>query len=158
MTDLTKRIVYTSNEGTVALVFPSPEYLEEGNSIEDIALKDVPVGTDYLIVEADTLPQDHTYFGAWEIVNGEVVVNLEKAQLIATNNLNAWAKQEYLDRAVDDAIGVQSAARLTATEDFATILQRGRDAIAAATSVAQLTPIVLETEAEAKDAPLEVSK
>lgn len=156
MSDFTKRIVYTSNEGTVALIFPSQEYLDEGNTIEDIALKDVPVGIDYLIVEADTLPQDHTYFGAWEIVDGAVVVNLAKSQEIATMNLNNWAKQEYLARAVDDAIGVQTAARMAATDDFATVLQRGRDAIAAATSVDQLTPIVVETEAEAKDAPLEM--
>lgn len=125
-------------------------------SLEDALAKDCPPGA--IVVDRDSLPEDHTYFNAWRLVNGEIVVDLAAAQEIATNNLNAWAKKEYLDRAVDDAIGVQSAARLAATEDFATVLQRGRDAIAAATSVAQLTPIVVETEAEAKDAPLEVTK
>ena len=37
-----------------------------GLSIEEIARKDVPAGVPYLIVDESDLPDDHTYFNAWE--------------------------------------------------------------------------------------------
>jgi hypothetical protein len=58
-----KSIIYPQENGSVALVMPAPEC---ELPIEEIARKDVPAGTPYLIVNDSDLPQDHTFFEAWE--------------------------------------------------------------------------------------------
>jgi len=47
---------------TVAVIHPAPEC---ELSIADIARKDVPQGIPYLIMEAESLPQDRTFRAAW---------------------------------------------------------------------------------------------
>ena len=59
------RIVYTQDDGTVAVVVPTPEALET-MTIEQIAAKDVPQGKAYHIVEDSEVPTDRTFRGAWE--------------------------------------------------------------------------------------------
>ena len=58
-----KRIIYPNDDGGVSIVIPAPEC---GLSIEAIAAKDVPAGTPFKIVEADTIPSDRTFRNAWE--------------------------------------------------------------------------------------------
>jgi hypothetical protein len=60
---MTQAIIYPNDEGGVALVMPAPEC---GLTIEEIAAKDVPAGKPYRIVDYSDLPQDHTFFNAWE--------------------------------------------------------------------------------------------
>lgn len=54
-------IIYPQDNGSIALVIPTGELL-----IEQVAQKDVPAGVPYLIVDAATIPEDHTFFSAWE--------------------------------------------------------------------------------------------
>lgn len=62
-----KRIVYPTPEGGVAVIIPAPEWLaEEGNTIEEIATKDVPAGVEYKIVDVTDIPSDRTFRNAWE--------------------------------------------------------------------------------------------
>ena len=56
-----KRIIYQNESGGVAVIIPTGEL-----SIEEVAAKDVPAGTPYLIVEDDVIPSDRTFRGAWE--------------------------------------------------------------------------------------------
>ena len=58
-----QRILYPTADGGVAVVVPTEEC---GLSIEAIAAKDVPAGTPFKIVEADTIPSDRTFRNAWE--------------------------------------------------------------------------------------------
>ncbi len=58
------RIVYKTTEGGVAVVIPTPEALET-MTIEEIATKDVPTGTEYHIVEDSEVPSDRTFRDAW---------------------------------------------------------------------------------------------
>ena len=60
---MNKRIVYMTDEGTVAIVVPAEEC---GLTIEQIAEKDVPQGKEYHIVEDSEVPSDRTFRGAWE--------------------------------------------------------------------------------------------
>lgn len=60
---MTKYIIFPQENGSVALVIPAPDC---GISIEEIARKDVPEGTPYMIVDASDIPEDHTFFNAWE--------------------------------------------------------------------------------------------
>ena len=62
---MTKRIIYPTDEGGVAVIVPSPEYLLE-HTIEELAAKDVPAGKDYKIVDVADIPSDRTFRNAWE--------------------------------------------------------------------------------------------
>jgi len=61
---MNKVIVYTQDNGTVAVVVPTPEALET-RTVEEIAIKDVPTGKEYHIVEDSEIPTDRTFRDAW---------------------------------------------------------------------------------------------
>lgn len=65
MTDL--RIIYPTDEGGVAVIVPSPNYVAE-HGIEAVAAKDVPAGKPYKIIDASEVPSDRTFRNAWEYV------------------------------------------------------------------------------------------
>ena len=56
-----KRIVYTADDGTLAIIVPA----DCGLTIEEIAAKDVPAGKEYHIVNASDIPSDRTFRNAW---------------------------------------------------------------------------------------------
>lgn len=58
-----KRIIYPNDDGGVSVVIPSPN---TKYTIEQIALKDVPVGKPYRIIEDTDIPTDRTFRNAWE--------------------------------------------------------------------------------------------
>ena len=62
---MTKRIIYPTDDGGVAIVIPTPEALET-MTIEEIAAKDVPEGKTYKIVDVVDIPTDRTFRNAWE--------------------------------------------------------------------------------------------
>lgn len=63
---MTQRIIYQTGEGGVAVIIPTPEALEQ-YGIEAIALKDVPAGKPFKIVDTTDLPSDRTFRDAWEV-------------------------------------------------------------------------------------------
>lgn len=65
MTDL--RIIYPTDEGGVAVIVPSPNYVAE-YGIEAVAAKDVPAGKPYKIIDVSEVPSDRTFRNAWEYV------------------------------------------------------------------------------------------
>ena len=58
-----KRIIYPNDEGGIAVVIPSPS---TKYTIDQIALKDVPAGQPYLIIEDSDIPADRTFRSAWQ--------------------------------------------------------------------------------------------
>ena len=62
---MNQRIIYPTDEGGVAILIPTPEYLET-HTIEELAAKDVPVGKPYKIVDVADIPTDRTFRNAWE--------------------------------------------------------------------------------------------
>ena len=50
-----KRIIYPNPESGVCVIIPTPEALET-MTIEEIALKDVPQGLSYKIIDVSELP------------------------------------------------------------------------------------------------------
>ena len=62
---MTKRIIYPTDDGGVAIVIPTPEALE-AMTIEEIAAKDVPTGKPYKIIDTADVPTDRTFRNAWE--------------------------------------------------------------------------------------------
>jgi len=64
---MTKRIIYPTDTGGVAIIVPAPEWLaQEGNTVELLAIKDVPEGKPYKIIDTADVPSDRTFRNAWE--------------------------------------------------------------------------------------------
>lgn len=57
-----KRIVYQNDEGGISIIVPAGEC---GLTIEEIAVKDVPQGKAYHIVDVSEIPTDRTFRNAW---------------------------------------------------------------------------------------------
>jgi hypothetical protein len=60
------RIIYKTDEGGVSVIIPSPEALEQ-HGIQAIAVKDVPAGKPFKIVDAADIPGDRTFREAWTV-------------------------------------------------------------------------------------------
>jgi len=60
---MSQKIIYPQENGSIAMIIPASNC---GVSIEEIARKDVPPGIPYLIVNDQDLPEDDSYFNAWE--------------------------------------------------------------------------------------------
>lgn len=57
---MTQRILYPTDDG-VAILIPTNEL-----DILEVARKDVPANTPYLIVDTEDIPSDRTFRNAWE--------------------------------------------------------------------------------------------
>lgn len=73
-------IIYSNDKGGVSVCMPTGEI-----SIEAVQAKDTPVGS--LIVNTSELPTDNDFFDAWELADGVVTVNLDKAKEITKKRL-----------------------------------------------------------------------
>ena len=60
------KIIYKNGSGGISIIHPSPEALKV-MTIEEIALKDVPTGLPYKIVEDSEIPVDRTFRDAWVV-------------------------------------------------------------------------------------------
>lgn len=60
---MTKRIIYPTQDGGVAVIVPAAD---SGLTIEQIATKDVPANTPYKIINTEDVPSDRTFRAAWE--------------------------------------------------------------------------------------------
>jgi hypothetical protein len=60
------RIIYNQDNGVVAVIIPTPEALAQ-HTIMEIAIKDVPAGKPFKIVNAADIPSDRTFREAWTV-------------------------------------------------------------------------------------------
>lgn len=76
-------IIFTNDNGGVSVCVPTGEL-----DIQAVKAKDTPSHS--IIVEASALPeQDNDFFDAWELHEGVVSVNIEKAKNITKKRLRA---------------------------------------------------------------------
>jgi hypothetical protein len=61
---MTKCIVYQGEGNSVSIVFPAPDC---GLTVEQIALKDVPFGKPFKIIDIADLPTDQSTRNAWVV-------------------------------------------------------------------------------------------
>ena len=91
------KIIYQNSEGGVSVIIPT-------ESVE-LALKDVPEGVAYEIVEDDAIPSDRFFRGAW-VANGAAVdVDLDKAKDIGHDIRRTQRAEEF--KPFDDIIAKQ---------------------------------------------------
>ena len=62
MANSDKRIIYTQDNGTVAVVIPADNC---DLTVEQIRDKDVPSGKTAYIIDKDEIPTDRTFRNAW---------------------------------------------------------------------------------------------
>ena len=76
-------IIFSNTNNGVSVCVPTGEL-----PIEAVLAKDCPSGA--MIVDDSTLPQaDNDFFDAWELANGSVSVNLDKAKAMTKTRLRA---------------------------------------------------------------------
>ena len=74
-------IIFTNDNGGVSVCVPTGEL-----SLEETKAKDTPSHS--IIIDDSFLPQaDNDFFNAWELANGAVTVNIEKAKTITKERL-----------------------------------------------------------------------
>ena len=76
-------IIFTNDNGGVSVCIPTGEL-----DIQAVKAKDTPSTS--IIVQDSELPQaDNDFFNAWELANGVVTVNLDKAKELTKARLRA---------------------------------------------------------------------
>lgn len=59
---MSSKVIVFERNGNISLLWPSDSY-----PAEEVAKKDVPVGTPYLIIDASEIPQDPAFRSAWVV-------------------------------------------------------------------------------------------
>lgn len=88
------RIIYPKDDGGVAVVIPTAEFLQD-HTMEDLAARVVPAGAAYEIVEDDVVPSDRTFRDAWVKDKRHVKVHMDKAKEIAHERRRAARSTEF---------------------------------------------------------------
>jgi hypothetical protein len=65
------RIIYNQDNGVVAIVIPTQEALEK-YGIMAIAIKDVPTGKPFKIVDAADIPSDRSERDSWTVDDADL--------------------------------------------------------------------------------------
>jgi len=130
-------IIFNSTSGfdNVAVCTPTGEV-----DIQTILTQTRTQHPEAIIVDSSTLPQgaDAQFFDAWELADGKVTVNLDKARAFKLTQYNAVAVQEAQKRQLNTLTGI---ANEVADADFMAKLTADRAAIASATTTAELAAI-----------------
>jgi hypothetical protein len=126
-------IIYKNSNGGVSVTSPTGEL-----PINQVLTKDCPAGA--IIVDTEILPQgaDAQFFDAWELANGKVTVNFEKAKNIKLAQFNAKAIEKAQNRQLNTLAGVVNE---VSDADFIADLTAGRTAIVNAKTTADLVNI-----------------
>jgi hypothetical protein len=122
------RIIYPTPDGGVAVIIPAV-------SVE-LALKDVPEGVPYEIVDATEVPTDRTFRGAWVMGDCCIDHDLERCRQIGHDKRRAARAEEFAphDELIAKQIpGADAAAAEAARQEIRDRYTTVQDAIDAAT-------------------------
>lgn len=123
-----QRIIYSTDDGGVAVIVPSPDC---GLTIEEIAAKDVPPDVEYEIVDVEEIPADRTFRNAWEKSGASVAHNMTKAKSIAHDVRRAKRAAEFAPLDIEATIpakATQAEAARQAIRDKYAVMQQQIDA------------------------------
>jgi hypothetical protein len=129
---MTKVIIHSNERGGVSITYPTGEI-----SIEAVLAKDCP---DHAVIIDDSLlpAEEDDFFDAWELTNGAITVNLDKARAVQLARFNTAAGMIGQARLHNTAIGIANTPDDAAW--FAELADK-RAAIQAATTTAELRAI-----------------
>jgi len=137
---MNQRIIYSTPEGGVAVVVPSPDC---GLTIQQIAAKDVPAGATFDIVSVEDVPSDRTFRGAW-VKNGKAIGHdIAKAKNIAHEKRRAARAKEFAPLDIEVTIPAranQAEAARQAIRDKYAVMQTQMDAAQSVEELKALLP------------------
>ena len=84
-------IVYQLKDQPLAIITPTKEGLDK-LGIDGIVKRRVPEGAEYKIIKEDELINDRYFRNAWELKNGKIIENLDKAKEIHKEKLREERK------------------------------------------------------------------
>lgn len=98
------RIIFKQADGTAAVVVPAPGVSEEE------ALKAVPRGAEYQVVDASMIPADRTFRNAWCPCNvNKIRVDIDKAKAVCHEKRRAKRSAEFAPLDVEATIPAKAA-------------------------------------------------
>lgn len=113
------KIIYEQPNGVVAIIIPTGD-------VQD-AIKDVPEGVDYEIVEDNVVPSDRTFRNAWVKDGKAVATDVPKAREIAHDKRRAKRAEEFAPLDIEATIPAKAqeaeAARQVIRDKYAQIQQ-----------------------------------
>ena len=126
------KIIYTNSDGTVSIIIPAGD-------VND-AIKDVPSGLSYEIVEDSAIPTDRSFRNAWKQNNKTIETDMAKAREIHKTNIRNARIPKLAELDIEFQKALETGA---STTDIVTKKQALRDApadsaINSATSEAEL--------------------
>lgn len=83
------RIIYTKSDGTVSIIIPAGD-------VND-AIKDVPSGLSYEIVEDSAIPTDRSFRNAWKQNGKTIETDMTKAKEIHKTNIRAARETKFAE-------------------------------------------------------------
>ena len=114
------KIIYTNSDGTVSIIIPAGD-------VND-AIKDVPSGLSYEIVEDSAIPTDRSFRNAWKQNGKTIETDMTKAKEIHKTNI----RKARIPKLAELDIEYQRATETSAnTSDIVAKKQALRDAPAA---------------------------
>ena len=126
------KIIYTNSDGTVSIINPTGD-------VND-AIKDVPSGLSYEIVEDSAIPTDRSFRNAWKQNSKTIETDITKAKKIHKTNIRLARKDKLAELDIEFQKALETSA---STTDIVSKKQALRDApadsaIASASNEAEL--------------------
>mgnify|MGYP001345042523 CR=1 FL=1 len=107
------KIIYTQDDGTVAVIHPT-------GSTDD-ALKAVPSGKSYKVVEDSVIPIDRTFRSAWILDGSTIKEDLTKAKAVGHKQRRVKRDEEFEPYDKKVALNISSSEVTTAEAERAKI-------------------------------------
>ena len=111
------KIIYTNSDGTVSIINPTGD-------VND-AIKDVPSGLSYEIVEDSVIPTDRTFRNAWIQNNKTIETDIAKAREIHKNNIRNARTPKFAELDIEFQKALETS---SSTTDIVSKKQTLRDA------------------------------
>ena len=111
------KIIYTNSDGTVSIINPTGD-------VND-AIKDVPSGLSYEIVEDSVIPTDRTFRNAWKQNSKTIETDMTKAREIHKTNIRKARAIKFAELDVEFQKALETS---SSTTDIVSKKQALRDA------------------------------
>ena len=100
------RIIYTKSDGTVSIITPAGD-------VND-AIKDVPSGLSYEIVEDSAIPTDRSFRNAWKQNSKTIETDMTKAKEIHKTNIRTARETKLAELDIEFQRALETSADTTA--------------------------------------------
>jgi len=129
------KIIYQTEIG-IAIITPTGEL-----SVEEVAIKDVPTGVGYKIINDDEIPSDRTFRNAWKDDDG-IKVDMPKAKTITHEARRVARSAEFAPLDIKSTIPSEAVAAEAARQAIRIKYADMQNTINAATDTTELKAIM----------------